>query len=187
MAEETESKGQAQLIEHLVGSVLSSVVKAQGLAASQLVEMIEKVGFESVDGKRQTRMFSFDFVRSEVDQVKQEIVQRKVTASVPLLTLINLPSIAIHEATIEMELRLVAHEESVSEGAAGEKGPLKLFVVPSRKQLVRTSQQAFAIDSAGTIKLNVTMRQEAALGLDKLQSLLETGTQELVEPVPKPA
>src|SRR2546425_1018559 len=126
MADDVEGKGQAQLIEHLVGSVLSSIVKAQGLAASQLVDLVETIGFETVPGEgRRTRMFSFDFIRTEVDAATNQIVRNKVTASVPLLTLVNLPSIAIQEATVEMELRLVAHEETTPGGTTEEKGPLK--------------------------------------------------------------
>ena len=41
MADEKESRGEAHLIEHLVGSVLGSVVKAQGLAATQLIDMVQ--------------------------------------------------------------------------------------------------------------------------------------------------
>ena len=39
MADDPQGRGEAQLIEHLVGSVLTSVVKSQGLAASQLMAM----------------------------------------------------------------------------------------------------------------------------------------------------
>jgi len=169
-----------------VGSVLSSIVKAQGLAASQLVEMIDKVGFEpAVAGEpRRTRTFAFEFFRTEVDETTNELVRQKVTAHVPLLTLINLPSIAIHEAKVQMDLRLVAHQESGADADPDEAQPpvtpLRLYAVPARKQLVRTAQEAFAIDSAGTIKIEMTMRQEPAVGLDKIQSMLESGAEERI-------
>ncbi len=112
MAAEAESQGEAKLIEHLVGSVLSSIVKAQGLAASQLVEMLEAIGFEPATEEegRRTRTFSFDSFRTEMDEETNRIVRRRVTARVPLLTLVNLPSITIHEANVQMDLRLVAHQ-----------------------------------------------------------------------------
>ena len=121
-------------------------------------------------------MFSFDFVRSEVDVASNQIVQKVVTASVPLLTLINLPAIAIEEATIDMDLQLVAHEETKT--ADGNPGPLKLFVVPGKKQLLRTSDSALAVDSAGTIKLHVVMRHQNPLGLEKIKALLDSGSHE---------
>lgn len=57
--------------------------------------------------------------------------------------------------------------------------------MPAKKQLVRTAKEAFAIDSAGTIKINVTLRQEEAVGLDKLQSLLEGAIEESIDPLPE--
>ena len=182
----TQTQGEAQLIEHLVGSVLSSIVKAQGLAASQLVDMVEKVGFSPPDANagvpRQVRTFSFDFVRTEVDPTTNKLVRNNVTATVPLLTLINLPAIAIDEATIDMELQLVSHEESST--APSGSGKLDLYVVPAKKQVVRTGSQALAVDSAGTIKLHVVMRQEQALGLDKIQRLLDSGGDENIKRLP---
>jgi len=182
--DDAKTQGDAQLIEHLVGSVLSSIVKAQGLAASQLVEMVDKVGFEPAEAgvPRRARTFTFDFVRSEVDSATNQIVRNKVTASVPLLTLINLPAITIQEATIDMDLQLVAHQQTKT--ASGDEGPLALYVVPAKKQVVRTTDQAMAIDSAGTIKLHVVMRQESALGLDKIQNLLDSGAEEKINPLP---
>lgn len=184
MADEAEARTDARLIEHLVGSVLTSVVKAQGLAASQLVQLIDEVGFEpEVPGQpRRARTFSFEFLRNEIDDETDTVVQRKVTANVPLLTLINLPSIAIEEAKIQMDLRLVAHQES-SEGVEDPNSPLKLYAVPAKKQLVRSEQSTIAVDSAGTIKMQVTLRQQEPLGLERMQSLLEDGTDQIVEPL----
>ena len=45
-----------------------------------------------------------------MDEETNRIVRRRVTARVPLLTLVNLPSITIHEANVQMDLRLVAHQ-----------------------------------------------------------------------------
>ena len=97
MAGEREARTEAKLIDQLVGSILSSVVRAQGLAANQLVDMLETVGFEPpVEGEpRQTRMFEFDFFRNELDEEAQEVVRQRVTARVLLITLLNLPTIAI--------------------------------------------------------------------------------------------
>ena len=178
---------EAQLVENIVGSVLSSVVKAQGLAASQLVEMIDTIGFEPetaepVRSPRKPRTFEFDFFRSEVNPATNQIERKRVTASVPLLTLINLPAIAIEEATIEMDLQLVAHEresqeDRIVQGAPGQEA-LKLYAVPARKQIVRSPERALAVDAAGTIKIRLVMRQQSALGLEKVQSLLDTGSEE---------
>ena len=185
MSNKDESRDEAKPIEHLVGSVLTSIVKAQGLAASQLVDMIDEIGFEPrIPGEpRETRNFSFDYFRDELDEATNRVERRKVTASVPLLTLVNLPTIAIDEAKIRMDLRMVAQRQSTT--ASGEaEGPLQLFAVPAKKQLVRGAKEALAVDSAGTIKIEVTMRQQAPMGLDKIRNMLEGGASEAVDPDP---
>jgi hypothetical protein len=101
---------------------------------------------------------------------------RAYTRGATLLTLINLPAIAIQEAMIDMDLQLVAQERTTS--SSGAKGPLNLYVVPAREQVVRTAQQAVAIDATGTIKLHIVMRQDNALGLDKIQNLLASGAED---------
>jgi hypothetical protein len=62
-----------------VGSVLSSIVKSQGLAASQLVDMVDKIGFEPATPgvPRNARTFSFDFFRSEIDLATNQIIRNK--------------------------------------------------------------------------------------------------------------
>lgn len=184
MADELQQRTDARLLEHLVGSVLTSVVKAQGLAASQLIELIDEVGFEpAVPGQpRRARTFSFEFFRNEIDDETEEVVQRRVTATVPLLTLVNLPAIAIEEAKIEMDLRLVAHQ-GTGDDEADPSTPLKLYAVPAKKQLIRSEQATMAVDAAGTIKMQVTLRQQEPLGLDRVQALLEEGTDQIIEPV----
>ena len=106
--------GTARLVEEYLGSTLSSVVKAQGLLSSQLAEFIERVGFEppseeEPDAPLRARTFSFEFSRTEVGD-GDELVTRRVTASLPLLSIVSLPALAIDSADIEMDLRIVATE-----------------------------------------------------------------------------
>lgn len=190
MTDAAKPPDEAKPIEHLVGSVLTSIVKAQGLAASQLVDMIDEIGFEpAMPGEpRQTRNFSFDFYRDELDETTNRVERRKVSASVPLLTLVNLPTIAIDEAKVRMDLRLVAQRRGESHGTETTSQPLQLYAVPAKKQLVRSANEAFAVDAAGTIKIEVTLRQQAPLGLDKIRNMLEGGASESVqtESAPRP-
>ncbi|WP_324277551.1 DUF2589 domain-containing protein [Blastococcus brunescens] len=102
----------ARLIEDYLGSTLGSLVKAQGMLSSQLAEFIERVGFEEPEdgeGPLRARTFSFAFDRTEVG-AGDELVSRRVTASLPLLSIVTLPALAIDSADIEMDLRIVATE-----------------------------------------------------------------------------
>ncbi|MCO6455425.1 MAG: DUF2589 domain-containing protein [Pirellulaceae bacterium] len=184
---------QPQLVEQLLGSVLQTIVRAQGLMSSQVAELVEKVGFEETsDGKLEARTFSFSFLRSEVDGVTGQVVQRQVTATMPVLGLINLPSLTIAEADISLDIRLVAQAPAATQGGriaagrAAERGafsalpnPLRLFGVLAPKRVVRGKDEPVVVESSGTMRVTLKLRsQETPLGLDKLLSVLDTSHHE---------
>lgn len=135
----TTTEGALQLWREIVRGLraadyVQAVPEYLKLAASQLVDMVDKIGFEPATPgvPRNARTFSFDFFRSKIDLATNHIIRNKITASVPLLTLINLPAISIQEATVDMDLQLVAHEQPTSVPGA-DQGPLNLWVVPAKK------------------------------------------------------
>lgn len=178
----TSLAAQALLIEQLLGGSLSAVVKAQAMAADQLVALIDQIGFEGEGEDRKVRSFPFSFSRNEVDPESGEIVTREVTASVPLLSIVNLPSIAVDEATVDMELQLVASAPASSAptlpAAPRLPSPVALFATPLQPRAVRQQQ----VDSAPVgMRVSVKLRRQDALGIDRLQSLLDNAVTELIE------
>lgn len=187
------SENQALLMEHTLGSTLASLVKAQALAASQAAEIIRTVGFEE-DEKTHTlrpRTFEFEFSRSDVDPASGSVQQREMTATVPLLSIINLPMIAIDEARVEMELKIVAHEpvEAPSSTSALAKaaapanlpaasGAQKLYTVPARRLQTSGASNGGSVDATGNVKVAITVKRLATDGLDRLASLLDGSYQE---------
>jgi hypothetical protein len=187
-------------LDQIVGSALAAVIKAQGLAASQLASFIESVGFEpAATGQApKARSFSFSFTRSELDKTTGALVQRQVTAEVPVLSILPVPAIAIDEATLDFELKIVAHEPgsaavATAPAATGTKAgkvaaPLmaktmtaaKLYAVPARAQIVRGTGGSASFDTTGSIKIHVVARRQDPLGLQKVQALLDAGATETV-------
>lgn len=199
--------GTARLVEEYLGSTLSSVVKAQGLLSSQLAEFIERVGFEppseeEPDAPLRARTFSFEFARTEVGE-GDELVTRRVTASLPLLSIVSLPALAIESADIDMDLRIVATEAPTPptplptppspappapepRPPAGrptgplvpvDRPPLKLWSVPVRpRPLPSGTPQA---QTVGGIRISVTLRRlDLPLGLERVERLLNDGYRE---------
>jgi hypothetical protein len=188
--------GTARLVEEYLGSTLSSVVKAQGLLSSQLAEFIERVGFEppseeEPDAPLRARTFSFEFARTEVG-AGDELVTRRVTASLPLLSIVSLPALAIDSADIEMDLRIVATEappvpapQPAGRRPAGplvpvERPPLKLWTVPLRPQRPPAgSPSRPEVTTVGGIRVSVTLRRlDLPLGLERVERLLNEGYRE---------
>jgi hypothetical protein len=165
-----------------------------------LASFIENVGFEpAVAGQaRKARSFSFSFTRSELDKTTGALVQKQVTAEVPVLSILSLPSIAIDEASLDFELKIVAHDPGNAATAAVPTTPApkgakaaapmvakatpvaRLYAVPARSQIVRGTGASAAIDTTGSIKIRVVARRQDTLGLQKVQSLLDAGANETV-------
>ena len=189
--------GTARLVEEYLGSTLSAVVKAQGLLSSQLAEFIERVGFEppsaeEPDAPLRARTFSFEFSRTEVGD-GDELVTRKVTASLPLLSIVSLPALAIDSADIDMDLRIVATEAppAATPQPPGrrppgplvpvERPPLKLWTVPLRPKppLGTGSPARPEVTTVGGIRVSVTLRRlDLPLGLERVERLLNEGYRE---------
>jgi hypothetical protein len=127
------------------------------------------------------------------------MVQKEVTAQVPVLSILSLPSLAIDEVTLDFELKLVAHDTGstaavaapaaaptgkagkvVSHLAATSVRAAKLFAVPARANLVRGAEGKTTLDTTGSIKIRVVARRQDTLGLQKVQSLLDGATGEKV-------
>jgi hypothetical protein len=196
--------GTARLVEEYLGSTLSSVVKAQGLLSSQLAEFIERVGFEppsedEPDAPLRARTFSFEFARTEVGD-GDELVTRRVTASLPLLSIVSLPALAIESADIDMDLRIVATEAPppptppsppptppTPRPPAGrptgplvpvDRPPLKLGSVPVRPR-PRPTTGAPEPQTVGGMRISVTLRRlDLPLGLERVERLLNDGYRE---------
>jgi hypothetical protein len=185
------SQTNAQLIEELIGSTLASIVKTQGMVASQIAEIVETLGFEPAQPNQplRTRTFSFEFVRSEVVEGTDEIRRKKVTATLPLLSIVNLPSLAIDEADIQLSLRLVAHDDAAPQAAPR---PMKLETsklarLPQPRQMFVVAEKLAPVSTGGNggaqrnTSMNVSIKlkqQPFPLGLDRLQALLEDSSEQ---------
>jgi hypothetical protein len=186
------SQTNAQLIEELIGSTLASIVKTQGMVASQIAEIVETLGFEPAQPNQplRTRTFSFEFVRSEVVEGTDEIRRKKVTATLPLLSIVNLPSLAIDEADIQLSLRLVAHDDAAPQSTprtmkletsklARLPQPRQMFVVAEKLSPVSTGSNGNGAQRNTSMNVSIKLKQQPfPLGLDRLQALLEDSSEQ---------
>lgn len=172
----------ALLVEELLGSTLSSVIKAQGLVSTQLADFIEKVGFEETTNEDGTtalraRTFSFEFERAEVGE-DDEVVRRKITASLPLLSIVSLPALTIDSADLDLDLRLVATDPAPSGGPKPLPGQrtaaVHLWAIPWKPP--PSTGTGTTTSTAGAMKVRVTLRRmDVPMGIERLERLLAEG------------
>lgn len=184
----TSTQTHALLIEQLLGATLGSVIRAQGLVATQLADLVETIGFApATTGQPMTaRTFEFQFSRMvPTAPGSDSYTTQNVTVQMPLLSVVSLPTIAIDEATVDLDLRIVAfaNEEpgaqrptatQTRQAVMGRFGPsakaVGLYAVPAKPLRPRTPEATTQV--AGTMRVSVTMRRmESPLGMEKIEAM----------------
>lgn len=95
-------------LDELIGAPLTACAKAQQLLAQTTVDFIRDVGLQDVDpstGNAELKMVSFSYSTNETDS--SGVVQTaNVTISVPLLAIVNIPSLSIQTCDINFEMNV---------------------------------------------------------------------------------
>jgi hypothetical protein len=102
----------------LIGAPLSAACDAQTKLAMSTVDFIQKVGFYSDNGVSKTRVADFSFERTVMngkDELGNDIYEKEeVKMSVPLLAIVNVPSLMIQNVDITFDMEVSSSESSES-------------------------------------------------------------------------
>lgn len=165
----------------LLGSLLSSVVSAQEQATRATVAFVDEVGFEPITGGgERMRTVKLRYTKKDENNEPAEF-----EAEVPLLALVNVPSLAVKEAKLSLAYDIVTSEsvatngEGTGQGALGERiraigetRPAKLTGFPRR----RTAPVEGSERTTTSVDVEITLEQQAlAIGLERLFDLAELG------------
>jgi len=99
-------------LEYLIAGPLEALVKAQTLSARTTAEFVGEVGFETDEkGVSRVRMVDFEYTHPRVDPDNPgNVIDTPVRVRVPLLSLLQVPSIAVEEANLELNLRVMGQQ-----------------------------------------------------------------------------
>lgn len=102
----------------LIGGPLRAACEAQTMLARSTLEFIQDVGLEPADenGVRKVRTANFSFDRT-ADGVNGQMGSEKVEMNVPLLAIVNVPTLSIDtvDVTFDMEVKSSTSSESSSD------------------------------------------------------------------------
>lgn len=102
----------------LIGAPLSAACDAQTKLAMSTVDFIQKVGFYNDNGVSKTRVADFSFERTVMngkDALGNAIFDtEEVKMSVPLLAIVNVPSLMIQNVDITFDMEVSSSESSES-------------------------------------------------------------------------
>jgi hypothetical protein len=163
-------------LSQLLGSLLASVVEAQAASARATVDFVESVGFEpGTDGERMRT------VRLRYRKKDENGIPAEFEVEVPLLALVNVPSLAVKQARLTFSYQVV-RATAVQAQPAPAALPLATRLAPAtltgflRPQTAPTPGSS---RSTTSVDLDVTLeQQEVPIGVERLFDLAELGISE---------
>jgi Protein of unknown function (DUF2589) len=188
-------------LSQLLGALLGSVVDAQAASARATVDFIESVGFEVVDTERRMRTVRMRYTKKDENGEYAEF-----EVDVPLLALVNVPSLAVKQAVLTFGYDVVTATSgtaaTTTTPAATSSGASALPLIGKISPAVLTGfvrpQTIAPVSPGGTtttppvrrstaVDLVVTLeQQDVPIGIERLFDLAELGITERPAPEPPP-
>ena len=173
-----------KFISDLLGAPMAAIVQAEAIAARATADFIKEVGFtkntDSVDSDfGAIKNISFSYNRQNADGTAQMAL-----ITVPLLTIVPIPTLRVAQAVIELDLAITQPEESILGGgdsrsnkSFGMEKPLRLKALFAKKPV--GSSPATGNSISGNMNVKITMEQaEPTIGMVQLISILDNAKSE---------
>lgn len=169
----------------LIGGPLKAACDAQTMLAASTTRFIENVGMDAPDasGKRKIRTTSFTFTRATVNEETGVQEKEEVEMNVPLLSIINVPSLQVDDVDVkfDMEVKSAVSSESKSakEGSIDAEAGLAIgpFHMDVKIKGSISSQQSNTRSSDNSAKYHVEVHASQAKepeGLARMIDMLAT-------------
>lgn len=158
----------------LIGGPIQAAVAAQNSASLAQVEFIKSVGIDA-DSNIQTVTFYYN------NQVQGEAsANNKVTINVPILSMLNVPSLRIEEMTIDFNAKINSVETSEISSALNVGGDAalnigKIINLKASATYKKTNTSGLQVDKNYSMAIHVkVVNDDLPAGLDRLLNLLDT-------------
>ena len=162
----------------MIGGPLQAAVDAQVASSLASVDFINKVGFTApgADGKRELVMVDFTHTRKDVNDAGTE-VPKEIHIKVPLLAMVQIPSLRIEHVLIafnaklnSVETRSVSDKLGIDVSVGGGFGPVNFKVSASYQ---RQSASGLEVKKEYSLNVNVkAVQDEIPAGLEKILGML---------------
>lgn len=161
-------------LSQVLGALLASVVEAQAQSARATVDFVQEVGFDTTSGGSRLRTVKLRYTKKNENDVPAEF-----EVEVPLLAMVNIPSLGVREAKLAFSYDVVT---ATSAGTRPQGGSIASDVSSVvLKGFVRrpTATGNDAERRTTSIDLDVTLeQQEMPIGVERLFDLAELGITE---------
>jgi hypothetical protein len=174
-----------KFISDLLGAPMAAIVQAEAIAARATADFIKEVGFtkntDAIDSDfGAVKNISFSYNRMNTDGTSQ-----MASITVPLLTIVPIPTLRVAQAVIELDLAITQPEANTPGGGDsksikifGVEKPLRLKALLAKKPSPGPSP-ATGNSITGNMNVKITMEQaEPTIGMVQLINILETAKNE---------
>lgn len=173
-----------KFISDLLGAPMAAIVQAEAIAARATADFIKEVGFtkstDAIDSDfGAIKNISFSYNRQNADGTSQ-----MASITVPLLTIVPIPTLRVSQAIIELDLAITQPEENNSGGSDSKTTrtfsldkPLRLKALFAKKPSNSTPSTGNSI--SGNMSVRITMEQaEPTVGMIQLITILDNAKKE---------
>lgn len=161
-----------------IGGPLQAAIDAQNAASLAQVDFIKSVGFHDVgtptDPEMELVYVDFEYKKSTGSEATEE---RRI--KIPILTMLNIPSLRIEEITIDFNAKLTSVETKSTTANVGTdvatSAGLKLASLKVSTSYKKTTNTGSNVEKTYTLAVHVrAVNDELPAGLDRILSLLES-------------
>jgi hypothetical protein len=180
------STTEALSLAETLGTLLAAIVDAQAQSARATVDFVREVGFqENTQGEATETLRTVSFRYRKLDENGE---RAEFVVELPLLGMVDIPSIAIKKATVAFDYEITSAQSSTPTGGSST-GPLKpgLFERLPRPAVLkgRVADQRSTQQTRNTLKVSVELEKaELPPSLDRVLDILTIATRD--EKLPPP-
>tara|TARA_R110000868_G_C10810569_1_gene757801 strand:+ start:475 stop:1074 length:600 start_codon:yes stop_codon:yes gene_type:complete len=146
----------------LIGGPLQAACDAQVMLAKATADFVQNVGMEQIDSKYVARTVDFQFDRPKTNQDGTATTET-VDLKVPLLAILNTPSLSVKEATVNFTMSVSSSttEEDSSDSAGSYSGSASVGFGPFKAKV--TVSGSVASHSSNTRKSDNSAKYDVSV------------------------
>ncbi len=182
----TQSNQKSNLVSELnsldfsvyIGGPLQAAIDAQNAASLAQVDFIKSVGFKTDESDPAHPTTELAYVDFEYQKSTGESSIEQRTIRIPILTMLNIPSLRIEELTIDFNAKLTSVETRNTNTVVGTdvttNAGIKLASLKVSASYKKTTNTGSNVEKTYTLAVHVrAVNDELPAGLDRVLTILE--------------
>lgn len=173
-----------KLLSDLLGAPMAAVIQAEAIAARATADFIKEVGFTKDSDASDPDFGAIKNISFTYNRLNADGSSQVASITVPLLTIVPIPSLRVAEADIELDIALTQPDQNTSGGGQvssgksfGIESPLRLKGLFAKKPVSSAPSTGNSITGNMNVKIKLA-QAEPTIGMVQLISILDNAKKE---------